>query len=193
MEKLPYPIARHFAPAEVEAITGVAVATLRDWKRRELIMPEAIKGWRKFPLGTLSLVAVLKAASDAGLAIKTMASWAPWWAGVVQAHVLNTPLAWENPYELADLKFFNRQFGSPQPGERFGVAIANGPYLLTDDVHRALSDHGGLSCVALDLHAIAAKIVERAGGPIAKLGSDSVADGADGSVNINLGPRPSLD
>jgi hypothetical protein len=193
MEQIPYAITRQFSPAQVETITGVPVATLRDWKRRELIHPDAIKGWNKFGLGTVCFIAVLKAASDAGLSVKALMGWAPAWAGAVQMHVLAMHAAWESPNDLAELKLSERQQGGLLRPMRFGVALSKGGYHLTDDPNQFAYREGSVSYTVLDLEKLAQLIVQRADGPILKLGHDQVRERPDGSVSIYMGPRSAGD
>jgi hypothetical protein len=174
--RIPQDVGNSFLPSEIEAVSGLAPSTLRNWRARGLVHKSLGDGWQRFPAEAVAELLVLKRLSDAGIGPKQVYGW----TGAIAAHVYQLAIdhpdafgsaaeyaAWKRGPVLGDGVLEIRQ---PKPNPlRFTVVGPSGvrSFAVAADLVRFLNQTG--AGVVLDLEALAMQLRTRAGKPLVRL------------------------
>jgi len=163
-----------FLPMEVEAITNIKPATIRDWRRRGLIRRPDGDGWQRFHLGEVAELLILRTLSEQGIGPQRVGAWLPAMASHVTHHAMASEDAWETAegYQAwcnddADRQKLPLAFSA----KRFGVILpAPGGIHTVDELdsfYRQLGAEVSTISIVLDLAALGLHLRSRARKPIA--------------------------
>jgi hypothetical protein len=167
-----------FKPAEVEAITGLSTALLRDWRRRKIIHHTLDKGPNGYSLGAVAELLVLKVLSDHGIGPKTVFGSSGNLAGNVMHFALDEPTAWATPDEWQLWEKDQRGEASILPEgvsksplqevvrNRFGLLEPGRPTIAVADIKKAIC---APVATVIDLETLGNTLRTSAGKPLGRL------------------------
>mgnify|MGYP001416538295 CR=1 FL=1 len=160
-----------FLPMEVEAITNIKPATIRDWRRRGFIRRPDGEGWQRFDLVELAELLVLRTLSDQGIGPQRVGAWLPAIGGRVANHALASETAWAAP---DDYRVWHDKCYDAHVFQRFAVilpATKSGPRLVDklDELYLRLDADASAIAIVLDLAALGLNLRARAKKPLAEI------------------------
>jgi hypothetical protein len=85
-----------FQPIELERITGMKPALIRDWRRRDLIHESLDRSEAGFSALTAAELLLLARLSDHGIGPKRVYGWTRGFSGIILHHALDDPTAWRS-------------------------------------------------------------------------------------------------
>jgi MerR HTH family regulatory protein len=166
-----------FTAGEAERITGVSTATQRDWRRRGYL-PSGKNGWTQYETMELGSLASMGALQDRGIGPKVSRPIARSAALRIMSYALSRPGAIEDQTD-GEYTRFERKRGSQSVvnwtggghAQRYLVVWADGQMVFTSDIARAFGEAPENSkyqgaIIVLDLEALGALLVQRAGRPL---------------------------
>jgi len=152
---------RSFQPAELEAITGLKPALIRDWRRRSLIHPSLDRTTSGFPAATVAEFMLLARLSDHGIGPKRVYGWSRAFAGKILTHALDDVSAWASADD-----YDAWQTGGATAAEQFlAIWPAPGGMQARHSLDGILN--GADLVTIVDLRAMGSRFRDAAGGPIA--------------------------
>lgn len=165
-----------FLPMEVEAITNIKSATIRDWRRRGFIRPRDGQGWQRFELGEVAELLILRTLSEQGIGPQRVGAWLPAMASHVTQHAMASEAAWEtiDGYQAwcEDLAERIRTPLAVTP-KRYGIILpAPGGIHTVDDLnsfYQQLIPEASAVTIVLDLKVLGDNLRIRAQRPIASV------------------------
>jgi hypothetical protein len=86
----------HFLPGDLEKITGMKPALVRDWRRRDLIHESLDRNETGFSAPTAAELLLLARLSDHGIGPKRVYGWTRAFSSKVLFHALNDASAWRS-------------------------------------------------------------------------------------------------
>jgi hypothetical protein len=86
----------HFLPSDLEKITGMKPALIRDWRRRDLIHESLDRNETGFSAPTAAELLLLARLSDHGIGPKRVYGWTRAFSSKVLFHALNDASAWRS-------------------------------------------------------------------------------------------------
>lgn len=163
-----------FLPMEVEAITNIKPATIRDWRRRGFVRRSDGEGWQRFDLGAVAELLILRTLSEQGIGPQRVGAWLPALVSHVTQHAMANEEAWETAegYQAwcADIAERTRMPRAFTP-KRYGVIlpVPGGIYAVDDlnSFYQHLSPDASVITVVLDLMTLGNNLRTKARKPIA--------------------------